>query len=111
MPALANRPADTAASLRPYRDYRGGTRKPMRPCPPDFREMFLRYGWDRAIEEHYRANWRVILRWIEESGGEELREARAAISGRPMAPHRRSRLPTYAEAVAAQAAQQPALAR
>lgn len=66
-----------------------GLVRPYRPAPPDFREVYLRMGWD-GIEDHYRTNWRCILRWIEECGGDELREARAAVSGRPTAPHRRS---------------------
>lgn len=33
-------------------------------------------GW-AGIDEHYRTNWRCIRRWILESGGETLREARA----------------------------------
>ena len=108
MPDLANSQAAPAAKLRPYRDYRGGTCKPYRPAPPDFREVYLQIGWDRKIEEHYRAGWQTIRRWIDECGGEELREARAAISGRPVAPRRRSKLPTYADAVAAQTSRQPA---
>ncbi len=61
-----------------------------------------------ALEEHYRARWQTIRRWIDECGEEELREDRAAISGRPVAPRRRSKLPTYADAVAAQTSRQPA---
>lgn len=34
-------------------------------------------GWD-GIEDHYRTNWRVIRRWIQEAGGDELRAARKA---------------------------------
>lgn len=56
-----------------------GCTRPYRPCPADFRTRFLEMGWD-GIEDHYRTNWRVIRRWIEESGGEELRAARRAIS-------------------------------
>lgn len=100
MPALAKVPPDPAANLRPYRDYRGGTRKPYRPAPADFREVYLRMGWDRKIEEHYRAHWQTIRRWIEECGGEELRQARAAITGYRVRPDIRSRLPSYAEALA-----------
>jgi hypothetical protein len=37
-------------------------------------------GWD-GIADHYRTNWRVIRRWIEECGGEELRQERFAIAG------------------------------
>lgn len=33
-------------------------------------------GWD-GIAEHYATNWRCIARWIDESGGDELRAARA----------------------------------
>jgi hypothetical protein len=58
-----------------------GLIRPMRPCPADFRETYLQLGQDRAIEDHYRTNWRVIRRWIEESGGDELRAERHAISG------------------------------
>lgn len=67
-----------------------GTVRPYRPCPPDFREVFLRLGWDREIEEHYRCNWRCIRRWIEECGGEELRAARREISGGTPRPRLRS---------------------
>jgi hypothetical protein len=67
-----------------------GTVNPYRPCPPDFREVFLEMGWD-GIVDHYRTNWRCIRRWIEESGGEELRAARRAITGCTARPKLRSR--------------------
>lgn len=67
-----------------------GLIRPYRPCPPDFRDRFLEMGWD-GIDEHYRTNWRVIYRWIEESGGEELREARRLISGGTARPARRAK--------------------
>jgi hypothetical protein len=67
-----------------------GLEKPYRELPSDFREVFLRLGQDRAIEEHYRTNWRVIRRWIEEAGGDELRAERAAITGSSLKPQRRS---------------------
>lgn len=35
-------------------------------------------GWDRALEDHYRCNWRCIRRWILEEGQQELKAARAA---------------------------------
>lgn len=57
-----------------------GTERPYRPCPADFRDRFLEMGWD-GIDEHYSTNWRCIRRWIEESGGDELRAARRARSG------------------------------
>jgi hypothetical protein len=54
-----------------------GLQRPMRPCPHDFRERFIELGWG-SIEDHYRTNWRVIRRWIEETGGADLRATRAA---------------------------------
>jgi hypothetical protein len=53
-----------------------GVTKPYRPKPRDFREMYIRMGWD-GLPEHYGTNWRVIRRWIEEEGREFLRVARA----------------------------------
>ena len=67
-----------------------GATRPYRPCPSDFRETFLALGQSKEIEEHYRTNWRVIRRWIEEAGGEELRAARRAITGCQPRPHLRS---------------------
>lgn len=67
-----------------------GFTRPYRPCPPDFRERYLELGWSKELIEHYRTNWRCIARWIEEAGGEELRQARAAISGSRPRPYRRS---------------------
>lgn len=67
-----------------------GTR-PYRPCPPNFREVFLRVGWGKAIHEELNANYRCIARWIEECGGEVLRHERAAITGSTLKPHRRSK--------------------
>lgn len=52
--------------------------------------MYLRLGWTKELIEHYRTNWRVIRRWIEESGGEELRQARAAITGSKVRPYLRT---------------------
>ncbi len=56
---------------------RDGRIKPYRPCPPDFRDRFIELGWE-DIAEHYATNWRVIARWIDETGREDLRAARAA---------------------------------
>ena len=64
-------------SFRPDgRMYDTGTIRPRRPCPRDFRETYIRLGWD-GIVEHYRANWRCIRRWINECGRDELKKARA----------------------------------
>lgn len=54
-----------------------GVTRPYRPCPPDFHETYVRMGWD-GIEEHYNTNWRVITRWIHQSGGHKLRAERRA---------------------------------
>lgn len=67
-----------------------GCTRPYRPCPADFREVFLQLGQSKEIEEHYRTNWRVIRRWIEECGGEELRAARREVSGGTPRPALRS---------------------
>jgi hypothetical protein len=74
----------------PTRKWDTGLEKPYRALPGDFREVFLRLGQDRAIEEHYRTNWRVIRRWIEEAGGDELRAARAAVTGSALKPTKRT---------------------
>lgn len=66
-----------------------GLVRPYRPCPPDFREQYLRLGQTKEIEEHYRTNWRVIRRWIDDAGGDALREERAAVSGGFVRPKQR----------------------
>jgi hypothetical protein len=58
-----------------------GEVKPYRPCPADFREVFLRLGQSPELREHYRTNDRIIRRWIKESGGDELRAERYRITG------------------------------
>jgi hypothetical protein len=68
--------------------------------PKDFAEVFVRLGWGRAITEHYACNDRCITRWIEKCGGDELRAKRSAVSGHHFF-SRRSRFPTFTEAVAA----------
>lgn len=76
-----------------------GLIRPYRPAPHDFRETYLAIGWD-GIEDHYRTNSRCIRRWIEECGGDELRAARAAVTGSTLKPSRRSsRFKPYAAPV------------
>ncbi len=87
-------------ALRPGVHYKSGTCRRYRPMPRDFEEVFIRIGWGKAITEHYACNDRCITRWIAECGGDELRAKRAAASGRPFQ-SRRSRFPTYQQAVAA----------
>lgn len=48
-----------------------------RPLPPDFREQYLDDGWE--CQWYYGCNWRVMCRWIDEAGGEELIAAREAV--------------------------------
>tara|TARA_Y100001951_G_scaffold104212_1_gene115167 strand:+ start:2646 stop:2942 length:297 start_codon:yes stop_codon:yes gene_type:complete len=59
------------------RSHDTGLVRPYRECPDDFRETYVRMGWD-GIAEHYRTNWRVITRWIHQSGGHKLRAERRA---------------------------------
>jgi len=54
-----------------------GTVRPYRPKPSNFREVYLQIGWD-GIEDYFGTNWRVIRRWIEEEGKEQLKADRAA---------------------------------
>lgn len=75
----------------PIRRWDTGTIRPYRPIPPDFRAVYLRMGQGKEIEEHYRTNWRVIRRWIEEGGGEELRAERAKVSGGFVRPNQRAK--------------------
>jgi hypothetical protein len=68
-----------------------GTVRPYRPCPADFRVTFLAMGQSKEIEDHYRTNWRVIRRWIEECGGDLLRDERYTVSGGFARPGKRAR--------------------
>ena len=75
--------------VQPKRKWDTGMERPYRPAPVDLREVYLRLGQDKVIEEHYRTNWRCITRWIEECGGDALRAERAAITGSALKPHLR----------------------
>jgi hypothetical protein len=66
-----------AKPLRYPRDALPGRKRPYRPCPSDFRQRYIEFGWEE-IQEHYRAGWSVIARWIDEAGRAELTAARAA---------------------------------
>lgn len=55
-----------------------GMVRPQRPKPADFRQVYLVLGWG-GVCEHYRTNWRVIRRWIEEEGREGLKVERDEI--------------------------------
>jgi len=66
-------------------------RSTMRPKPADFRQVYIAIGWG-GIEEHYGTNWRVVRRWIDEEGRDELIAARAAAVDRQ---RRRARFRQY----------------
>lgn len=71
------------------RSHDTGLERPYRPLPADFRERFLELGQGKEIEEHYRTNWRVVRRWIEEAGGDALRKERYRLSGGFARPNKR----------------------
>lgn len=60
------------------RDFYEGLIRPQatRPLPDDFREQYLEHGWE--AQWYYSTNWRVMARWIDQAGGEELIAARRA---------------------------------
>ncbi|MXP42969.1 hypothetical protein [Allopontixanthobacter sediminis] len=68
-----------------------GLIRPYRPCPPDFAERYIEIGQGKEIEEHYRTNWRIICRWIEEAGGDALRAKRHKVSGGFARPNKRAK--------------------
>lgn len=43
---------------------------PLRSKPADFREQFTRLGWD--VVDHYSTSWKVVARWVDEEGRENL---------------------------------------
>ena len=72
-----------------------GLVRPYRPCPADFHARFSELGQSKEIEEHYRTNWRIIARWIEEAGGEVLRAERFKVAGARTGGRMRSRASRY----------------
>jgi hypothetical protein len=57
-------------------DARPTRRGVIRPRPAGFREQFVRMGW--ATVDLYQTGWVTIARWVEEDGGDDLRDARRA---------------------------------
>jgi hypothetical protein len=49
---------------------------PSRDRPADFREQFVRRGWDCV--DHYSTSWKVIARWLDEEGREAVKADRKA---------------------------------
>ena len=45
--------------------------RPLRQRPRDFEETFVLLGWD-GTPDHYGTGGRVVNRWLEECGKEEL---------------------------------------
>jgi hypothetical protein len=76
---------------QPKRKWDTGMIRPYRPVPAGFREAYLRLGYSKELREEFRTNDRCLARWIEECGGEVLRQERSAITGSALKPHRRSK--------------------
>lgn len=57
------------------------------PCPPEFSDEFVRGGW-RRVERIYGPRTDLLLKWIEQSGGDALyakrREAKRGGNGHPV---------------------------
>jgi hypothetical protein len=53
-----------------------------RPIPPHFARAFAILGW-RDASWYFRANWRVICRWVNETGKEAVLAERAAMRRNP----------------------------
>ncbi len=47
-----------------------------RPKPDDFRDAYVRMGFGDELKEHFGTNLRVLRRWVDEEGYEDLHEAR-----------------------------------
>lgn len=54
---------------------------PRREKPDDFREQFTRLGW--GVVEHYSTSWKVVSRWLDEEGREQVRAERRAYRQSP----------------------------
>lgn len=52
--------------------------RPHRPCPADYRIVYLDIGWD-GIADYFGTNWRCICRWIDECGADVLWQARREV--------------------------------
>lgn len=49
---------------------------PLREKPADFREQFVRLGWDTV--DHYSTSWKVVARWLDEEGRDAVKADRRA---------------------------------
>jgi hypothetical protein len=47
-----------------------------RPKPQDFRDRYVEMGLSDELREYYGTNYRVLRRWVDEEGYEDLYEAR-----------------------------------
>ncbi|MBV2147439.1 hypothetical protein KRZ98_03950 [Sphingobium sp. AS12] len=53
-----------------------GTFKPYRPKPSTFREAYIRMGFSDELREHFGTNYRILRRWVDEEGYQEIHAAR-----------------------------------
>ncbi len=53
-----------------------GTIRPYRPKPADFRAAYIRMGFGDELKEHFRTSYRILRRWVDEEGYDDLHEAR-----------------------------------
>lgn len=51
--------------------------RPIPPCPEDFEEQFILGGW-RQVERVFGARTKLLLKWIDMCGGQELYDKRKA---------------------------------
>jgi hypothetical protein len=49
---------------------------PLRERPADFRDQFIRMGWDTV--DHYSTSWKVVSRWLDEEGRASVQADRKA---------------------------------
>ena len=70
----------TPATLRNWGEQKPGNGR--RPIPKDFKAVFSILGW-RQCPWYYQTNWRVIGRWVNESGKEQLLELRSKVRRHP----------------------------
>lgn len=69
-----NRGMNPARTNENTQDVRAGA--PLRERPADFREQFIRLGWDCV--DHYSTSWKVVARWLDEEGRAAVKADRKA---------------------------------
>lgn len=91
-----NRPdAVSKTTVSQWRQQQPGVdNKTRRPLPEHFARAFAILGW-RESSWYYRANWRVICRWVNEVGKEQLLAERAAMRGNPIRHKLKAQMAAY----------------